>query len=352
MTNPFSPDATVAPSLLQAGVETENRMTAHGMIVVQALSYKERGYPGRVLRYVWREHDDGRAALVDWLRYLGGSTDLAVRVRAATAVGVLACEAMDYLHSQIILGWACHEDDVIRSSAAIALGPPAADPMLRDTVRSLVADWARESSARPLRATAARTYGRSIGLISPTLALRELSRLAAIDDLALMIAIGNSYCELVLDGTAPLSGRVIGEIEKLAAERTREKQIAGRLTLLGLSYLRGTPSALGDQDSRFRQWPSLLALCLVSSRMVAVVARLWQLSLNDPDVGWLVTESLDDWAQAAEDVGELRLAFLALMTEVASDNRARQAVLRRAQLWSGRNGKAPKTGQSVIEDLG
>ena len=352
VTNPFSPDATVSPSLLQARVEAENRMTAHGMIVVQALSYTELGYPGRVLRYVWREHDDGRAALVDWLRYLGGSTDLAVRVRAATAVGVLACEAMDYVHGQIILGWACHDDEVIRTSAAIALGPPAADPMLRDTVRSLVADWARESGARPLRATAARTYGRSIGLTSPTIALRELARMAAIDDLALMIAIGNSYCELVLDGTAALSGRVIGEIGKLAAERVREKQIVGRLALLGLSYLRGAPSALGDQSSRFRQWPSLLALCLVSAKMVAAVAQLWQLSLNDPDVGRLVGESLDDWAQAAEDVGELRQAFLALMIEVASDDRARRAVLRRAELWTGRDGKAPKTGQFVIEDLG
>jgi hypothetical protein len=352
VTNPFGPDATVSPSLLQARVETENRMTAHGMIVVQAMSYTERGYPGRVLRHVWREHDDGRAALVDWLRNLGGSTDLAVRVRAATAVGVLACEAMDYLHSQVILSWACHDDEVIRTSAAIALGPPAGDPMLRDTIRSLVADWARESSAGPLRATAARTYGGSIGLTSPTLALRELARLAAIDDLGLMIAIGNSYCELVLDGTAPLSGRVIGEIEKLAAERAREKQIVGRLALLGLSQLRGAPSALNDQGSRFRQWPSLLALCLVSAKMVASVARLWQLSLNDPDVGGLVTESLDDWAQAAEDVGELRQAFLALIIEVARDDRARRAVLRRARLWTGRDGKAPKTGQFVIEDLG
>ncbi len=352
VTNPFGTDATISPSLLQAKVATETRLTAHGPIVVQAMSYTEQGYPGRVLRYVWREHDDGRAAIVGWLRHLGQSTDLAVRVRAATAVGVLACEAMDYLHGQIILGWACDDEDVVRTSAAIALGPPASDPSLRDTVRSLVADWAKESSAWSLRATAARTYGRSIGLNSPTVALRELSRLAEIDDLALMIAISNSYCELVLDGTPPLSVRVIGEIEKLAADRTREKQLVGRLSLLGLSYLRGAPSALSEQGSRFRPWPTLLALGLANARMAATAARLWQLSLNDPDVGSLVTESLDDWALAAEDVGELRSAFLGLMREVAEDERARRAVLRRAQRWSSRNGKAPKTGQSVIEDLG
>jgi hypothetical protein len=351
VTNPFGADAAISPSLLQAKVVTETGMTTHGPIVVRTMSYLEQGYPGQVLRYVWREHDDGRPALVDWLRHMGRSSDLAVQVRAATAVGVLACEAMDYIHSQIILDWACDDESVVRTSAAIALGPPASDPLVRDTVRSLVADWAKEGSLWPLRATAARTYGRSIGLNSPTLALRELARLAEIDDLALMIAISNSYCELVLDGTTPLSVRVLGEIEKLAADRTREKQIVGRLSLLGLSYLRGAPSVLNEHNSRFRLWPTLLAFGLANDRVAAAAGRLWGLSLNDPDVGSSVTESLDDWARAAEDIGELRPAFVSLMREVARDERARRAVLRRAQFWSNRNGKAPKTGHSVIEDL-
>jgi hypothetical protein len=259
---------------------------------------------------------------------------------------------MDYLHGQIILGWARDDEPFVRTSAAIALGPPASDPLVRDTVRSLVAEWAKQSSAPPLRATAARTYGRSIGLTSPTLALRELSRLAELDDLALMIAISNSYCELVLDGTTPLSVRVLGEIEKLAADRTREKQIVGRMSLLGLSYLRGAPPALTEQESRFRTWPTLLALGLANARVTAASARLWGLSLNDPDVGSLATISLDDWALVAEHSNEVHSAFVDLMREVAADERARRAVLRRAQLWSSRNGQAPKTGQSVIEDLG
>ena len=167
MTNPFGPDAAVSPSLLQAKVDTETRMTDHGPIVVQAMSYAERGYPGRVLRYVWREHDDGRPALVDWLRYLGGSPDLAVRVRAATAVGVLACEAMDYLYGQIILGWACDDDAVIRASAAIALGPPAARPDAAGHCPLAGGRLGQGEQRWPLRATAARTYGRSIGLNQP-----------------------------------------------------------------------------------------------------------------------------------------------------------------------------------------
>jgi hypothetical protein len=351
MTNPFGAGAVVSPSLLRAKVFTETRMTAHGPITFRALSYLERGYAGQVLRYVWREHDDGRAALVDWLRHLGRSPDLPVRVRAATAVGVLACEAMDYMYGQIILDWAHDDDPAVRASAAIALGPPADDATVRDTVRSIVADWAEEGSSWTLRATAARTYGRSIGLNSPTLAMRQLSRLAEVDDLILMIAVSNSYCELALDGTTPLASRVLGEIEKLAADRMRERQVVGRLCLLGLSYLRGTPPTLSDQESRFRRWPTLLALNLISPRFTAAAALLWQLSLNDPDLGTLVTESLDDWALAAEDMSELRSALVSLMREVATEQRARSAVLRRAQLWSGRQGKAPKTGQCIIEDL-
>lgn len=352
MVNPFGPGAAVSPALLQARVAAETRMTEHGPIVIRTMSYQEPGYPGQVLRYVWRERDDGRAPLVDWLRHLGRSADLAVRVRGATAVGVLACEAMDYLYSQIILGWACDDDAALRNSAAIALAPPAGHPLVRDTIRSLVAGWAKDGSDRTLRMTAARTYGRSIGLHSPTLALRQLTRLAEVDDLPLMIAASNSYCELVVDGTPPLSMRVIGEIGRLAADRGRAQQVVGRLALLGLSYLRGAPSALSDQEARFRPWPTLLVLSQANPRFEVAAASLWQLSLHDPDVGFLVTASLDDWALAAEDLGDLRTAFAALMRTVAADERARRAVLRRAQLWSSRNGKAPKTGQRLLEDLG
>ena len=351
--NPFGVDAAISPALLQARVVTETRMTKRGPIAIRAMSYQEPGYPGQVLRYVWREHDDARPALVDWLRHLGASPELAVRVRAATAVGVLACEAMDHLYSQIILGWASDDDADVRASAAIALGPPATDPLVRDTVRSVVANWAKkDSGAWQLRATAARAYGQSIGLSSPSRALRELARLAEVDDLALVIAIANSYCELMVDGTAPLSARVIGEIQKLADDRVREKQLAGRLSLLGLSYQRGAPLALSEQASRIRDWPTLLVLATNTPGIAASTARLWQLSLSDPSIGSLVTASLDDWAEAVEDVSELRTALVDLMHTVAADERARRAVLRRAQLWTGRDGKAPKTGQSVIEDLG
>jgi hypothetical protein len=273
-------------------------------------------------------------------------------VRGATAVGVLACEAMNYVCDQIIARWAHDNDADIRDSAAIALGPAAGDRVLGGTIRSLVTDWAAESSGWTLRATAARTYGRSIGLNNPTSALRALAQLAEEDDLDLMIAIANSYCELVLDGTIPLGVRVLGETVQLAADRKREKQLVGRFALLGLSGLRGAPPALRGHADQLRPWPTLLVLASANQHMTAPAARLWQLSLNDPDLGDSVRESLDDWALAAEDSSELRRAFVGFMHWVAEDERARYTVLRRAQWWISRTGKAPKTGRSVTKELG
>jgi hypothetical protein len=145
---------------------------------------------------------------------------------------------------------------------------------------------------------------------------------------------------------------VLGAAAELAADRMREKQLVGRLTLLGLSALRGVPPALADHAGQLRLWPTLLLLALANPRLAAHAARLWQLSLNDPDFGDNVRESLDAWASAAEDSGELRRSFVDFMRWVCQDERARRTVARRARSWTSSTGKAPKTGQSVIAELG
>lgn len=350
--NPLAAGSAISPALLNAITTTEVQQTDNGPIVVQAMRYQEAQYPGRVLRYVWQERDAARAAVVQWLRYLGTAPEVDIRVRSAVAVGVLACEAMDFLHNHVIAAWAASKDPDARDSAAVAVGPPGEDPELRKTVRSLVADWADEDSNWRLRATAARAYGRPIGLDSPSLALRQLARLADTDDVDVMIAVGNSYCELVMEGTTALSLRVLREVERLAADRKRDLQVTGRLTLLGLSWLRGAPQQLSEHEDRLKKWPTLLLLALAREEQAGPAARLWQLSLHDPLVGEMAAGSLDGWAEAAEDDGELRTAVVSFLQWIAEDPRSRRTVARRAQGWAGRNGKAPMTGQSVIAYLG
>lgn len=349
--DPFDEDAAVSASLLDARVTSETQTTEHGPIVVYAMSYREQGYPGQVLRYVWRAYDGGRAAIVGWLRDLGASPELTVRVRAATATGVLACHALDYVHNQVISPWATDNREVVRNSAAIALAPPAEDEVLRPTVRSLLDEWAREDSDWRLRAAAARAYGRTIGLTSPSAALRSLAQLAEVDDIDLTVAVANSYCELILEGTAPLAVRVLAEVERLASDRKRERQAAGRLTLVGLSYPRGAPPTMSEHEERLRDWPTLLLLALGNPKVAQAAARLWQLALNDRDIGEMARDSLDDWAEAAERSSELRERLVQFLLWVAAEERGPQAVIRRAQAWTHRDGRAPATGRATLAAL-
>ena len=350
-TNPFAASTAVTLAMLTAKVEIETQQRDEGPVIVHAMSYAEDGYAGKVLRHVWREYADGRAALMQWLRALGRSTDLKVRVRAAAAVGELACEAMDYLCNEVIHPWARAKNPDVRDSAAIALVRPAADSRLRSTTRQLVAGWAEAGNSWQLRASAARAYGQAIGTSTPISALRALAQLAeeSADDFDVVAAVCNSYCDLVMNGTNALSARVICEVERLAADRKRGLQAAGRLTLLGLSTLRGAPPHMDGGGRRLDSWPTLLLLALANRAIAESAARLWQLSLHDAEIGDAVTASLDAWAKDAEANSELRAAFTSFLQWIATDQRSRQAVLRRAQLWSGRDGKAPRTGQSVIE---
>ena len=134
-----------------------------------------------------------------------------------------------------------------------------------------------------------------------------------------MIAVGNSYCELVMEGTTALSLRVLREVERLAADRKRDLQVTGRLTLLGLSWLRGAPQQLSEHEDRLKNWPTLLLLALARADQAEPAARLWQLSLHDPLVGEMAAGSLDGWAEAAEDDGELRRAVVSFLQWIAAD---------------------------------
>lgn len=350
--NPLSAGSATSPALLKATVTTEIQQTDSGPIVIQAMRYQEEKFAGRVLRNVWREQDAARGAIIEWLRYLGTSPEVAIRVRAAVAVGVLSCEALDFVYHHVIAGWANSKDPDARDSAAIAFGPPGDDSALRKTVRSIISDWAEEGSSWRRRATAARAYGRTIGLSSPSLALRQLAQLADTADIDVMIAIGNSYCELLMESTTALSLRVLREIERLAADRKLNLRDTGRLTMLGLSCLRGAPEQLSQHADRLKNWPTLLLLALSSPEQAESAARLWQFGLNDQFVGEMVTGSLDQWAHDAESDGELRTALVSFLAWVAEDPRARRTVARRAQGWAGRDGRAPQVGRMVMGFLG
>ncbi|MDT5279945.1 MAG: hypothetical protein QOJ20_1140, partial [Mycobacterium sp.] len=138
--NPFAPAASVPLSVLRAETASACGVTsaAKGEVPIMALRFVCSDYSGWVLRHVWREHDSARHAVVSWMRELGRHDNRSVRVRTATAVGVLGLEAFDFLCAQIIGVWAQDADPDVRDSAAIALGVPASDAGLQNTVRAMV----------------------------------------------------------------------------------------------------------------------------------------------------------------------------------------------------------------------
>lgn len=356
--NPFGTSAAISPATLHARIADETRETEQGPVFIQSMSYLESGYPGRVLRHAWTAYDDGRSAIVEWLRSLGRSASLPVRVRAATATGVLARTAFDFLYDEVIRPWAQDFNDEIRESAAIALRPSAEDPVLAPTIRAVIEAMADQGNNWRLHATAARAWGGFLGAGDPRTALSMLASLAEEDDLDVMMSVAKSYAELAVDGPVTRSIHVLNEIIRVSTDRTREKQVTGRLTLLGLSYQRGAPPALARHEERLKDWPTLLLLALGNQTVADQVARLWQVTLPDRDLGSMALDSLDEWAQTAEEgKRDLRDSFVRFACWIADDDRARLAVLRRAELWATDGGRragapaAPETGRALLREL-
>jgi hypothetical protein len=325
--------------------------TVHGDLPATLLCYTEPGFGGRVLRHVWEEYDTVRQTLVDWLRELGGNSSPHVRVRAATAVGALACDSFDFVTRAIIMGWARSDDPRLRDSAALALSLPGTDGELRATVRALVGDWTEREPE--YQATAARVYGASLGLEQPTHALVELTRLSRAEEyeVDVVIALAQSLVELVAHGTPAFAGRVLGEVLRWGEGSRPEQRTVGRLAFVGLTTSLAKDSRHGTDLADRAVWPTLLVLADRDPDRRAQVARLWARGLGSADLHGPTATALDEWAETVEASNAARAALARLLAGVAVDSRTREIVRRRALAWTGRDGTAPRTGQAVLSIL-
>lgn len=347
VSNPFAPATGVTLSVLRA--EATSSVTSAGTraVPIMALRFEHAEYPGWVLQHVWREHDSARHAVVTWLSELGGHDNRSVRVRTATAVGVLGLDAFDFICGQIIGGWAQDEDPDVRDSAAIALGVPASDTRLEDTVRTLVQGWSTTGNGL-LQATAARTYGESAGLARPSTSLRQLATLAEAKDIDVAIAVAISLGEMVMQGTAALAGRVLAEVDRWIRQSNRERRLVGRLAFLQMTYLRGAPTALGERPGSNESLPTLLLLAIGYPKLTDQLALLWADGLNSADVHRLVGDSLSAWARAVDPHPEARTRFVDLMRQNATDPRTGAILARAAVAWTRDPGSAPRTAECLL----
>lgn len=347
--DPFAPATGVPLSVLRAEAASDVTSTAKGDVPIMALRFVRSEYSAWVLRHVWREHDSARPAVVTWLGELGGHGNRSVRVRTATAVGVLGLEAFDFLYARIIGVWAQDADPDVRDSAAIALGLPASDARLQDAVRAIVQDWSTDSGL--LQATAARTFGESAGLTRPSNSLRQLAALAEADDINVAIAVATSLGEMVMQGTMALAGRVLTEVDGWIRQANRERRLVGRLAFLQMTHLRGAPTALREGPGSNESLPTLLLLTIGHRRLLDQLALLWADGLSSADVHTWIGDSLTEWAGAVEPHLEARTVFVDLMRLSSVDRRTGAILARTAGRWGTDSGSAPKTAESLLGNV-
>lgn len=350
--NPFATGAGVSLEMLRATTTAGTLSAVEGDIPVTELRYLDPLFPSWVLRHAWDEHDSARPHVVGWLQELGGHSNQDVRARAAVAVGVLATRAFDFVFVRIIGSWARSEDPDLRDSAALALGPPARDPALREVVTTIVDEWIADDESPLLQATAARTFGGDAGLARPSNTLRQLAVLAEVDNLAVAVAVARSLGELVMNGTAALAGRVLTGIAGWVTSGRAQLRLVARLAFLRLTYLRGVAAPGGGRpDPAVRQLPTLLLLAMRDRRFVGQLAWLWTDGLNAADAHRAMGVSLTAWAEAVERHPAARAAVVDLLCSAALHPRTASIITRAASGWRADGGPAAPAGHDVLDRL-
>jgi hypothetical protein len=291
-TDPFKVSRRERFAALRATVSQETVRGEHGVTRSQAVRFLDKTYAERVIRRAWSEFSAQRVML-DWLGELVAHPAEAVRIQAATAVGILTTDSFEYVSRTVLDRWAIADSPRRRAAAAHALHVPMADPELRPVVQRMVRGWVEApafgedgdfgDSDEPdprAQATAAKAYGYSIGRNNPDGALKALHGLALADDIRVAVAIGESLAELVLHDpdrlTEPVLATVLqwlGEGETSVAEADREP--TGHLAFLILATSLLTDSGTGPGDGGAAQWPTLLWLAHEQPALGFGLASLW-----------------------------------------------------------------------------
>lgn len=327
--DPFGDSRGTRLHKLRAHVDRAEVPTIYGKVPAEVVWYVDTSFPARVLRHVWQEHDRARNGLITWLRDLGGHQSQTVRIRAATAVGVLTTFAYDHMRHEVLARWAASNDVYRREAAAVALVGPAEDDDagLRKAVHNLVEEWSRDSEN--LRATAARAYGTAIGLKNLGPALASLERIAVDDnndDFDVVQAVCVSLAELVAHGSTEVNGRVLNLVRKWAVSRKPLQRVVAHLAFM---Y---TAADLLVQRPDGVTWPSLLWFAYDHREHHHVIAELWARSLSSNDYDLALTV-LDEWAEYVEKDATARRAFIGLMRTACAHSRVPYRLRGRAQRW-------------------
>ncbi|MEU4619994.1 hypothetical protein AB0G04_08430 [Actinoplanes sp. NPDC023801] len=328
----------------RARLNEEVRGTRYGAAELEIASFWDPGYPERLLRHYWLEHDYDRDLMLDWLREMAEDVEVAVGVRAALAVGFLATFAFDTIRRDVIVPWAGSGRADERELAVAALAMPARTTGTAARTFRLVADWTSRDAAAP-RTAAVRALGGSVGAVLDPGPDELLAKLAIGADGRLATAIGDSVGELLAAAEPDRRYTLLAMLNDWAGEPRSGRQTAGVLAFLQASFSHW----VRDEDGP--AWPLVLRLAHSDPAVAAVVAKLWGRSLVARGADNGVRMVMRDWALAAERDPAIRAAFVELFAAVPETRRQADLLMIHAEKLRTGKPASPDTARKLLDSL-
>lgn len=297
--------------LLAKGMQTEASGTADdGDAGPRRAVLADPALTGTFLDVVWNDFDALRVPVLVWLDLLAGWDRPPLQIRAAHAAGLLATFDFDELYRSLIGVWA-RGALVYRQSAANALHVTSGDRRLTERIRRQVQDWADSPNPR-LQDTAARAYGRLVGVDDHPAGIRALRALGSKSSLAGTRSIAIGMANLFNVGPQ----QVLEELARWNSGADPNLRRHASRALMLLTRLAGPGARHG--------WPAMSSLVAGSSSLERQLAEMWAGALLGNDTARRAWEPLRIWIMAADREPELTDLVLRLSAHIFSgvDERA------------------------------
>ena len=290
----WNPGIPRAQRLRQAKAKliNDNEMLQYGLVQVERVEFEYPELQSAVLDHVWQRYDQLRAPLLAWLRELGANDSREVQVGTATAVGYLLAHAFRHLFNTVIWPWALSDDDVTRTTAALAFGVPIRYEQLAPVVLAILKDWAAPDSAWQFRWAAAESYGRAVGAQDPDAALRDLRLIGKSDDAKLTWIASRGVSYLAINGR--ITQALDALLDWTAPGQMRSLRTTGLLGFVQLATRVGRSSKVPGHS------PVLLELAAEDEALRNPVLSLWRRVFGAAVTVDYAAYALQDWLRVAD----------------------------------------------------
>ncbi|WP_410572837.1 hypothetical protein [Amycolatopsis sp. cmx-4-61] len=305
------------------------------------LRFHDPRYPAAVLDHVWQNHYRMRDSINTWLTKLTEDSRPMIWVRAAQAIGYLCRRDFAYVYMKMIRPRAVDHDrgwylGNRRLSPAIALDQAAQDDDLRPAIVERLEEW-RRSGSRPLRWTAAATYGFSLGRRRIADTLEELRVLGTPSESRHTLDDGDDWDVVWISGYSVAKllafGRVTEVLECLQRWFDSDRSSLRRLALRSLRHLTNLYGfeldslVMSETDrpalpSGAEQWPLLLTLHSQDAGLTEPICALLRRSLRNREGDVLARHFITRWIRCAEQdrvLLDVLAGFMAELVETESD---------------------------------